>query len=99
MFCGKRAECEDLTHTVTPVMSVMCTTAEGWLQAPDCDSVRACLARWSTVISGANPKHASLSLCVQRLGSTELAMDHCEVGETDFTISGSGSSEVANDYK
>lgn len=45
------------------------------------------------------PRQASLFLRAQRLSSDELAMDHREVGETDFTISGSGSNEVANDYK
>lgn len=53
------------------------------------------------MISGANPELRStrLYLFVFRDSSTKLAMDHGEVRETDFTISGSGSNEVANDYK
>ena len=45
------------------------------------------------------PRQASLFLHAQRLSSDKLAMDHSEVGDTDFTISGSGSNEVAKDYK
>ena len=53
------------------------------------------------MISGANLELRSTHpyLFVFRDSSAELAMDQVEVRETDFTISGSGSNEVANDYK
>lgn len=40
------------------------------------------------------PRQAFLFLCAQRLSSDELAMDHSEVGDTDFTITVQGAMKL-----